>query len=201
MKALRLAAQQGQTIYTITRENYSEVLPKLNHSDLTLTDVRNAVNAGKVVTIHVSEIVFNGWTGAGYTILDKVSGAGAYMIGGGLDGGFVSFIKSLKGKNLKLVASLFIGFLEKRPNLKILLKSAGGVFGQLITTVVLGVKFYTQCTDSTNALALTLVFSLISISIALALFFIFAPWVGLIASILIGQIENRIANVLISRGC
>ncbi|WP_201634574.1 hypothetical protein [Psychrobacter immobilis] len=200
-KALSLAAQQGQTIYTITKANYAEVLPKLNHSDVVMTDIRNGINAGKTVTVHDTQITLNGWSGTGYTILDPESGAGAYMIGGGLDGGFVSFIKSLKGKNLKLVASLFIGFLEKRPNLKILLKSAGGVFGQLITTVVLGVKFYTQCTDSTNALALTLVFSLISISIALALFFIFAPWVGLIASILIGQIENRIANVLISRGC
>ena len=96
---------------------------------------------------------------------------------------------------------MFIGFLEKRPNLKLLLTSAGGVFGQLITAAFLGFKFYTQCTNNTNALVLTLIFSLISISIALMLFFIFAPWVGLIASLLIGQIENRIANALISRGC
>ncbi|WP_201634580.1 hypothetical protein [Psychrobacter immobilis] len=45
-KALSLAAQQGQTIYTITKANYAEVLPKLNHSDVVITDIRNGVNAG-----------------------------------------------------------------------------------------------------------------------------------------------------------
>ena len=43
-KALSLAAQQGQTIYTITKANYAEILPKLNHSDVVMTDIRNGVN-------------------------------------------------------------------------------------------------------------------------------------------------------------
>lgn len=87
-KALSLAAQQGQTIYTVTKANYAEVLPKLNHSDVVMTDIRNGVNAGKTVTVHDTQITLNGWSGTGYTILDPESGAGAYMIGGGLDGGF-----------------------------------------------------------------------------------------------------------------
>lgn len=87
-KALSLAAQQGQTIYTITKANYAEILPKLNHSDVVMTDIRNGVNAGKTVTVHDTQITLNGWSGTGYTILDPESGAGAYMIGGGLDGGF-----------------------------------------------------------------------------------------------------------------
>lgn len=87
-KALSLAAQQGQTIYTITKANYAEILPKLNHSDVVMTDIRNGVNAGKIVTVHDTQITLNGWSGTGYTILDPESGAGAYMIGGGLDGGF-----------------------------------------------------------------------------------------------------------------
>ena len=89
-KALSLAAQQGQTIYTITKANYAEVLPKLNHSDVVITDIRNGINAGKTVTVHATQITLNGWSGTGYTILDPESGAGAYMIGGGLDGGFTS---------------------------------------------------------------------------------------------------------------
>lgn len=89
-KALSLAAQQGQTIYTITKANYAEVLPKLNHSDVVITDIRNGINAGKTVTVHDTQITLNGWSGTGYTILDPESGAGAYMIGGGLDGGFTS---------------------------------------------------------------------------------------------------------------
>lgn len=91
-KALGLAAQQGQTIYTVTKANYAEVLPKLNHSDVVMTDIRNGVNAGKTVTVHDTQITLNGWSGTGYTILDPESGAGAYMIGGGLDGGFLQFM-------------------------------------------------------------------------------------------------------------
>ncbi|MDN3442544.1 hypothetical protein QL898_12975 [Psychrobacter sp. APC 3279] len=92
VKALSLAAQQGQTIYTITKANYAEVLPKLNHSDVVMTDIRNGVNAGKTVTVHDTQITLNGWSGTGYTILDPESGAGAYMIGGGLDGGFTDYV-------------------------------------------------------------------------------------------------------------
>ena len=52
-----------------------------------MRDIRNGVNAGKTVTVSERPITLNGWTGTGYTILDPYSGAGAYMIGGGLDGG------------------------------------------------------------------------------------------------------------------
>ena len=48
VKALQIAAQQGQTIYTVNQSNYSQILPKLNHSDDVMTDVRNAINAGFV---------------------------------------------------------------------------------------------------------------------------------------------------------
>ena len=44
------------------------------------------LDTGKTVTVHDTQMSFNGWKGTGYTILDPVSGAGAYMIGGGLDG-------------------------------------------------------------------------------------------------------------------
>ena len=57
-----------------------------------MTDIRNGVNAGKTVTVHDTQITLNGWSGTGYTILDPESGAGAYMIGGGLDGGFTTLI-------------------------------------------------------------------------------------------------------------
>ena len=52
-----------------------------------MTDIRNGVNAGKTVTVHDTQITLNGWSGTGYIILDPNTGAGAYMIGGGLDGG------------------------------------------------------------------------------------------------------------------
>ena len=88
VKALQIAAQQGQTIYTITQANYSAVLPKLNHSQDVMTDVRNAINAGKEVTISQTQVHAFGWSGTGYIVLDPESGVGAYLIGGGADGGW-----------------------------------------------------------------------------------------------------------------
>lgn len=110
VKALTLAAQQGQTIYTITKANYAEVLPKLNHSDVVMTDIRNGVNAGRTVTVHDTQMSFNGWKGTGYTILDPVSGAGAYMIGGGLDGGWININAALS--YLMMVFDNFRGYVE-----------------------------------------------------------------------------------------
>ena len=52
VKALQIAQQQGQTIYTITKENYNQVLPKLSLSANVMSDIQNAINADKVVTVH-----------------------------------------------------------------------------------------------------------------------------------------------------
>ena len=93
VKALQIASSQGQTIYTITQANYSAVLPKLNHSQDVMTDVRNAINAGKEVTISQTQVHAFGWSGTGYIVLDSESGVGGYLIGGGADGGWTQFIK------------------------------------------------------------------------------------------------------------
>lgn len=86
VKALQIAASQGQKIYTIDQGNINTVLPLLNCDSGTIQDLQNAVTAGKTVTISQSKITQNGWTGSGYIIFDPNTGAGAYMIGGGLDG-------------------------------------------------------------------------------------------------------------------
>ena len=74
-----------------------------------MTDIRNGVNAGKTVTVHNTQIIINSWSGTGYIILDPESGAGAYMIAGGLDGGatFIGGFASgvLVGFGLGLVLS------------------------------------------------------------------------------------------------
>ena len=126
-KALSLAAQQGQTIYTVTKANYAEVLLKLNHSDVVMTDIRNGINAGKTVTVHDTQITLNGWKGTGYTILDPQSGAGAYMIGGGLDGGFTNFF----GENQNII-TFFLGL----GALATLAVSAGVLFGSSIVSTI-----------------------------------------------------------------
>ena len=104
VKALQLAAEAGQKIFTVTKENASVVLPQLQHKALIMEDVRNAVNAGKVVTISQAPISYNGWTGAGYSIVDTETGAGAYLIGGGVDGAAVLFLIGVILGGLSLAA-------------------------------------------------------------------------------------------------
>lgn len=87
VKALALASQQGQKIWTIDQTNVDLALARINLSVEAESDIRNAVYAGKTATTHESRINFNGWIGEGYTLIDKNTGAGAYMISGGGNGG------------------------------------------------------------------------------------------------------------------
>lgn len=91
VKALKIAMQQGQKVYTITQANQATVLPLLNHSANVMQDIQNALVAGKVVTVSANKISYNGWTGSGYILLDQNTGAGAYLIGGGADGGETAY--------------------------------------------------------------------------------------------------------------
>jgi hypothetical protein len=89
IKALKLANDQGIPIYTINQSNISTILPQLQISQDVKSDIQNAVNAGKEVTVSKTNITFNGWIGAGYIIIDPNTGAGAYMISGGQSGSFL----------------------------------------------------------------------------------------------------------------
>ncbi|MCJ8503207.1 hypothetical protein, partial [Desulfatitalea alkaliphila] len=48
----------------------------------------------KVVTAHEARINFHGWIGEGYLIIDFETGAGAYMIAGGKNGGVLITLDS-----------------------------------------------------------------------------------------------------------
>ncbi|MDH0032166.1 MULTISPECIES: hypothetical protein [unclassified Acinetobacter] len=88
-KILKLANDQGQKIYQIDKSNINTILPQLSHESQVITDIRNAVAAGKVVTTSEKSINFHGWTGSGYIITDPNTGSGAYMISGGMDGSWL----------------------------------------------------------------------------------------------------------------
>lgn len=87
VKALAVAAALGQKIFTITAANAATVLPQLQHSASVMDEIRNAVVTGKEVTISEKPVTVVGWTGAGYAIIDPATGAGAYLIEGGANGG------------------------------------------------------------------------------------------------------------------
>lgn len=91
VKALQIANSHGIPIYTINQANITTILPQLQVDENTINDITNAVAyAGKVVTVSKSNITFNGWTGCGFIVFDPDTGAGAYMISGGLNGAWVS---------------------------------------------------------------------------------------------------------------
>lgn len=94
VKALAIASQQGQKIWKINKTNLSLALSRINLGTEAENDIRNAVNAGKIAETHETRINFNGWVGEGYTLLDPKTGAGAYMISGGKNGGVLEQIDS-----------------------------------------------------------------------------------------------------------
>jgi hypothetical protein len=87
VKALSVANSQGIPIYTVNKDNINAILPVLQVSSEVKTDIQNAVNAGKVVTVSKTNVTIDTWTGVGYILLDPNTGAGAYMISGGFAGG------------------------------------------------------------------------------------------------------------------
>ncbi len=86
VKALQIANSQGIPIYTVNQSNIGMILPQLQIDSEAISDIQNAVNAGKQVLVSKNNITFNSWSGCGYVVTDLATGAGAYMISGGLSG-------------------------------------------------------------------------------------------------------------------
>ncbi len=86
VKALEIANDQGIPIYTINQTNINAVIPQLQLDSGVISDIRDAINAGRIVTVSKTDITFNGWTGCGYIIIDPNTGEGAYMISGRMSG-------------------------------------------------------------------------------------------------------------------
>jgi len=90
IKALSLASSQGQSIYTITQANSNTSLTRLQIAHEVKAEILSAVNTGKQVMVSQTNIVVGEWVGVGYIILDPQTGAGAYRISGGSNGGEMS---------------------------------------------------------------------------------------------------------------
>jgi transglutaminase-like putative cysteine protease len=86
-RLLRLANQQGISVYTIDGSNIDTILSQLSVSSVVINDIENAINAGKKVVISKTGVQYEGWNGIGYIILDPATGAAGYMISSGTSGG------------------------------------------------------------------------------------------------------------------
>jgi hypothetical protein len=90
--ALQKALSLGQRLYHITPENQAAVLPLIHHDSGTMVEIEQALSAGKEVFTHSDPVSVTGWSGSGYVITDPDSGAGAYKISGGQNGGLAAYI-------------------------------------------------------------------------------------------------------------
>jgi hypothetical protein len=88
MSAIRIAASQGQKIFTISKANESQVAG-LQQSASVLENVRRALAAGKEVTIPQSRFDVGGFVGTGYIVTDPQTGGADYLIEGGAHGAAV----------------------------------------------------------------------------------------------------------------
>jgi transglutaminase-like putative cysteine protease len=98
VKALAAAVAQGQKIYTLDRNNlalHDTILQGLQISSDAKLEIANALAAGRSVTVHEKAVRIGSWSGSGYLILDPDTGAGAYKIEGGMNGGGVEIAKFL----------------------------------------------------------------------------------------------------------
>lgn len=93
---LQTARAKGQPIYYLDSiDEYNGVRSKLVHDSAVLNDVTNALNQGDQVVIEEREITEGPKTMSGYVIFDPDTGAGRYMISGGLSGGETTELQSL----------------------------------------------------------------------------------------------------------
>jgi hypothetical protein len=107
VKALQKANAQGQRIYHITQTNQATILGNIHHHPDTIAEIKNALNAGKEVITHTDAVSVPNWSGAGYIITDPDTGAGAYKISGGGNGGFLDWWNTNDhGTNIGLVLAI-----------------------------------------------------------------------------------------------
>lgn len=90
VKALALANTEGQRIWTVTQANQQTALANITVDGDVRSEIQAAVTAGKHVTVHEQPIRYHGWEGTGYVVLDPETGAGAWKISGGANGGELS---------------------------------------------------------------------------------------------------------------
>ena len=127
-------------------------MQSLNINQNVKDEIKDAVLNGKEATVSESNIDFNGWNGVGYLIIDPSTGAGAYKISGGSNGGF---LKSLKSK-----AVSFLNLVKNNPAVK------KTVYGALAVLLVGVIVMFDKCSGSNLAIAITmLVVSTIMLSI------------------------------------
>lgn len=190
VKALSIASQQGQKIWTIDKSNLNLALSRINLGADAENDIRNAVNAGKIATAHEGRINFNGWVGEGYTLIDPNTGAGAYMISGGGNGGFLNKAMFWLGA--------FISFLENKPIRGLLFDGLLAGVGAIVGAVLNIVELISKC-HMGFAIAVTIILLIVTIIFeALLIMSGVGFLLGLLLGVLLGRLESMFVDHLVA---
>ncbi|MFC3681163.1 hypothetical protein [Bacterioplanoides pacificum] len=179
VKALQIAGAEGQKIWTITSENVEFAISNLSLPIDIITEIRNSAIAGMEITTHERPVNFYGSSQFGYIILDPQTGAGAYKIGGGENGGDLVFSISDLFFNL---SGFIFGFQEKQQAGKkasAIFKYLGKFFGGV------GIVFGTIA--SIIDLVLSILISLISVG---------AGVIGFLVSNIIQSVASTVAKLM-----
>ena len=86
MEVFKVALSRGMELVKIDSQN-SDELEKIKADDKTLSEMKNAVKAGRTIIVPREEMCYYGWKGTAYIALDTSTGEGAYMISGSMCGG------------------------------------------------------------------------------------------------------------------
>lgn len=84
---LRVAAASGQRIYLVNGVNVTQATQSIDADPSIISEITNAVAAGKVVYIHQNPVQEGNWQGHGYIVVDPATGWGAFSINGETNGG------------------------------------------------------------------------------------------------------------------
>ncbi len=106
--AVQLLAKANELkipIHQIDKSNMANILPMLQVSIAVKTDIQNAVAAGRTVVVPEREMTVGQFTGVGYIVDDPTTGAGAYIISGGTNGGILLMILGV----LLIVGAVYLG--------------------------------------------------------------------------------------------
>ncbi len=112
MRAVATALQQGNRIYSLDAGTAPNNLSTLAIDPAVKQEIGNAVAAGQFAFTPQSNLTIGGWTGIGYVIVDPETGAGAYKISGGFNGGGLDYVfanlMALAAMSLDAVLSLMV---------------------------------------------------------------------------------------------
>lgn len=189
---------QGARTYAVTQENVQTVLSRLPIAEAVKADIRAGVNAGLVGFVNDQMASLDGWRGTGYMIVDPETGAGAYRINGGLNGGGEScqcFNVSLTQEFLLVMGVTFAGVVNA---------TAGAV---LSTILAVALSYNSLCQIDNNPclseearyflrglVYLSFFFSAVGVAMGLVGFFTFG--VGLVVAAMMTMFMNYLSLAL-----